>query len=38
VTLSVALVSFLWLYWADDHGASAMGASMHVYANQPGIL
>jgi hypothetical protein len=38
LAVSVALVAFLWLYWADDHGAGAMGASMHVYTNQPGIL
>jgi hypothetical protein len=34
---SVILLNFLWLYVADDHGATTMGASMSMY-NRPGIM
>ena len=33
-----AILSIVWLYLADDHGAQSMGAGLGYGYNQPGIL
>jgi hypothetical protein len=36
--IAICVLSIMWLYFADDHGAGAMGAGMNMYCNTPGIL
>jgi len=36
--VSIVLLSLIWLYMVDDHGARAMGASIDFMYNRPGIL
>lgn len=38
LAVSAVLLSFVWLFIADDHGGSEMGASMGASYNPPGIL
>lgn len=38
VTATGALLSIVWLYLADDHGAARMGAGLGYGFNSPGIV
>lgn len=37
LAMSAVLLSMIWLYLQDDHGATDMGATTFIYSNQPGI-